>query len=45
MTTRAFSRRDVLKGSTALAAATVFASPLRAQAPAPSPITPELIAV
>jgi len=44
MTTRAFSRRDVLRGSTALAAATVFASPIRAQAPAPSAITPELIA-
>jgi iron(III) transport system substrate-binding protein len=39
-----FSRRDVLKGSTALAAATVFASPIRAQAPAPSALTPELIA-
>jgi iron(III) transport system substrate-binding protein len=44
MTKRAFSRRNVLKGSTALAAATVFASPIRAQAPAPSAITPELIA-
>jgi iron(III) transport system substrate-binding protein len=43
MTKRAFSRRDVLKGSTALAA-TVFASPIRAQAPAPAAITPELIA-
>ena len=38
-----FSRRNVLKGSTALAA-TVFASPLRAAAPPPSPMTPELIA-
>ena len=36
------SRRDVLKGSAAIAA-TVFASPLRAQAPAPEPITPALI--
>jgi len=44
MMKRAFSRRDVLKGSTALAAATVFASPIRAQAPAPAAITPELIA-
>ena len=44
MKKRGFSRRDVLKGSTALAAATVFASPIRAQAPAPAAITPELIA-
>jgi iron(III) transport system substrate-binding protein len=43
MTKRAISRRDVLKGSTALAAA-VFASPIRAAAPPPSAITPELIA-
>src|SRR5438128_2121144 len=43
MMKRAFSRRDVLKGSTALAA-TVFASPLRAAAPPPSPMTQELIA-
>jgi iron(III) transport system substrate-binding protein len=38
-----FSRRDVLKASAA-AAATVFASPVRAAPPAPSAITPELIA-
>ena len=38
-----FSRRDLLKGSTALAAATVFAEPARAAAPEPSPITPALI--
>jgi iron(III) transport system substrate-binding protein len=38
-----FSRRDVLIGSSALAAGTVFASPLRAQAPAASAITPALI--
>ena len=38
-----FTRRDVLKGATALAATTVFAEPLRAQAPAPSAITPALI--
>ena len=38
-----FSRRELLKGSTALAAATVFADPARAAAPAPSPITPALI--
>jgi iron(III) transport system substrate-binding protein len=43
MMKRPFSRRDVLKGSTALAA-TVFASPIRAQAPAASALTPELIA-
>src|SRR5262245_58919718 len=38
-----FTRRDVLKGTTALAATTVFAQPIRAQAPAPAPITPALI--
>jgi iron(III) transport system substrate-binding protein len=37
------SRRDLLKGSSALAAATVFAEPLRAAAPEPSEITPALI--
>jgi iron(III) transport system substrate-binding protein len=37
-----FSRRDVLKGTTAVGM-TVFASPLRAQAPAASAITPQLI--
>jgi iron(III) transport system substrate-binding protein len=37
-----FSRRSMLKGSGAIAA-TVFASPLRAQAPAPEPVTPALI--
>jgi iron(III) transport system substrate-binding protein len=37
-----FSRRDVLKASTA-AAVGVFASPLRAAAPEPSAITPALI--
>src|SRR5882757_7760597 len=37
-----FTRRDVLKASTATVA-TVFASPLRAQAPAPEPVTPALI--
>src|SRR5215467_13103920 len=36
------SRRHVLKGSGAIAA-TVFASPLRAQAAAPEPITPALV--
>jgi len=38
-----FSRRDVLKASTALAASTVFAEPLRAAAPAPEAITPALV--
>ena len=38
-----FSRRDVLKGAAALAAGTVYAAPLRAAAPPPSAITPELI--
>ena len=38
-----FSRRELLKGSTALTAATLFAEPARATAPAPSPITPALI--
>jgi len=38
-----FSRRDVLKGSTALAVGTVFASPVRAAAPPPTAITPALI--
>ncbi len=37
-----FSRRDVLKASTALAA-TTFASPLRAAAPAAEAVTPALI--
>jgi iron(III) transport system substrate-binding protein len=37
------SRRDVLKASTGLAAATVFASPLRAAPPEATPVTPALI--
>jgi iron(III) transport system substrate-binding protein len=37
-----FNRRDVLKGSSALAL-TVYASPIRAQAPAADTITPQLI--
>jgi iron(III) transport system substrate-binding protein len=40
---RNFSRRDVLKGSTALAAGAVFAQPVKAAAPAPSAVTPALI--
>jgi iron(III) transport system substrate-binding protein len=43
MPTKTLSRRDILKASAA-AGATVFASPLRAQAPAASPVTPALIA-
>src|SRR3954454_19434807 len=38
-----FSRRDVLKGSTAFAVGTVFASPVRAALPPPDAITPALI--
>jgi iron(III) transport system substrate-binding protein len=38
-----FSRRDILKGSTALAAATVFAEPVRAAPPPAEAITPALI--
>jgi len=44
MRTTKFSRRDVLKGTTALAAGIVFAEPLRAAAPEPAAITPALIA-
>ena len=42
MTRSRFSRRDVLKASTVIAAG-AFASPLRAQAPAAEAITPALI--
>ena len=38
------NRRDVIKGSATLALGSVFASPVRAQAPAPVTITPDLIA-
>src|SRR3954449_6290598 len=44
MKTRGPSRRDVLKGSTVLAFAPVFAAPARAEAPPAVAITPELIA-
>ncbi len=37
------SRRDILKGSTALALGTVFAAPARAEAPPAEAITPQLI--
>ena len=43
MKRRKLSRRDMLKGSAALALGTVFASPLRAEAPPPVAITPQLI--
>jgi iron(III) transport system substrate-binding protein len=42
MTQPSLSRRDVLKGSTALAA-TLFAEPVRAQAPPAQAITPQLV--
>src|SRR6195952_1831752 len=38
-----FTRRDILKGSTALAVGTVFAEPIRAAAPPAEAITPALI--
>src|ERR1051326_8157090 len=38
-----FSRRDILTGTAALAAGTVYAAPLQAAAPPPTAITPELI--
>ena len=41
---RRLSRRAVLKGTAAVAASSVFASPLRAAAPAAEAITPALIA-
>jgi iron(III) transport system substrate-binding protein len=37
------SRRDILKGATTLALGSVFASPVRAEAPPPVAITPTLI--
>lgn len=43
MRKQTFSRRDVLKGSTALAIGTVFAEPVRAAAPPAEAITPALI--
>ena len=43
MRKQTFSRRDVLKGSTALAIGTVFAAPVRAAAPPAEAITPALI--
>ena len=43
MKTPIISRRDVLKGSSALAMGTVFAAPARAAAPPATAITPQLI--
>src|SRR3984893_3509214 len=43
MRRRKYSRRDVLKASSGLVAGAIFAQPLRAAAPAPSPVTPALI--
>src|SRR4029077_14793734 len=43
MSRRELSRRKLLKGSAALALGGVFAAPLRAAAPPPQAITPELI--
>jgi iron(III) transport system substrate-binding protein len=40
---KTITRRSVLKGSVALAGATVFAQPLRAAPPPPEAITPQLI--
>src|SRR3981081_2673364 len=37
------SRRDILKGATTLALGSVFASPVRAEAPPAQAITPQLI--
>ena len=38
-----WSRRDLLKASTAFATGALFAEPLRAAAPPPTSVTPELI--
>ena len=43
MRTSGFTRRDILKGSTALAVGTVFAEPVRAAPPPAEAITPALI--
>jgi iron(III) transport system substrate-binding protein len=43
MRKRQWSRRDLLRTSTALAVGTLFAEPVRAAAPAPASVTPELI--
>jgi iron(III) transport system substrate-binding protein len=43
MRNQQWSRRDVFKASTALAAGVLFAQPIRAAAPPPSEVTPALI--
>src|SRR5712692_1535030 len=43
MRDRQWSRRDVLKTSSVLAAGALFAEPIRAAAPPPTKVTPELI--
>jgi iron(III) transport system substrate-binding protein len=43
MRKRQWSRRDLLRTSTALAVGTLFAEPARAAAPPPATVTPELI--
>jgi iron(III) transport system substrate-binding protein len=43
MRDRQWSRREVLKASTALAATAVFAEPVKAAPPPPASVTPELI--
>jgi iron(III) transport system substrate-binding protein len=44
MRNRSWSRRDLLQISTAFAAGTLFAEPVRAAAPPPTEVTPDLIA-
>ena len=44
MRNRSWSRRDLLRVSTTLAAGTLFAAPARAAAPPPAEVTPDLIA-
>src|ERR1700736_1614448 len=43
MRDRKWTRREVLKTSTAVAAGVLFAEPIRAAAPAPTSVTPALI--
>jgi iron(III) transport system substrate-binding protein len=43
MTSGPFTRRDVLKASAAVATTTMWASPVRAQAPEPTALTPALV--
>src|ERR1700729_2220182 len=43
MRNRSWTRRDVLRTSSALAAGALFAEPVRAAAPPPTSVTPELI--